>query len=199
MLINATKELSTNARSKKGSQLLLESVKGILSGTTAVLKAFDDFEVRKIVNVCHGCSQKVTVIQSETALPPQQLVNTLMQVSQSVVQLAQMTNKRIGELLQPILQSRLRIAVGDLTKESPLLITSSKAYLQNSKNVSAKDARNQSCARLQEACKEIEIVIQIQTEEELTIEQKVRKKFDIIHDMIWTDCELFFFYQILGH
>ena len=103
-----------------------------------------------------------------------------MVVSQTVVQLAQITNKRIGELLQQSLQTRLKLAIGEVTRESPLLITTTKVWLQNQTNQRSKESRNNSCDRLIEACREIETVIQIQSEEDLKINEMVSYLFTVL-------------------
>ena len=166
-LITGTTELSKNPYSKSGKNDLLESAKGILSGTSNVLYAFDNFEIRKIINIARLCSSKVESIENEISMQPQQLVQLLMQSSQIVVQLAQLANKRVSELLSPKLQQRLKTAVEDLTRESPHLISSSKAFLLSANNSYIKNARNQSCRRLASICMEIEIVVQLESDEDL--------------------------------
>ncbi|KAJ3389342.1 hypothetical protein HDU92_001098 [Lobulomyces angularis] len=166
LLLSGTLELSKNPFSRPGQLQLLESVKGILHGTTNVLFAFDNFEIRKIINCARLCQSKTTLIKTDEGKLPQQLVQILMQTSQIVVQLAQLTNKRINELLSPIMQYRLKIAVAGLQKESPLLISSSKAYLQTPGNQNAKISRDQSCNRLFDICTEIIIVVLLNPEED---------------------------------
>jgi hypothetical protein len=148
--------------SPAGKAELLESAKGILAGTSNVLYAFDNFEIRKIINCARLCALKSYIIKMESAaFQPQQTVQCLMQISQIVVQLAQVTNKRISELLSRVLKQRLKTAVDEITRESPLLITSSKALLQAPTNPYLKLSRNLSCDRLMDICMEIEIVVQI--------------------------------------
>jgi hypothetical protein len=145
-----------------GKNELLDSAKGILAGTSNVLYAFDNFEIRKIINCARVCSLKSYIIKMESAdFQPQQMVQCLMQISQIVVQLAQVTNKRISEILSRVLQQRLKTAVDEITRESPQLITSSKALLQAPTNPYLKLSRNLSCDRLMDICMEIEIVVQI--------------------------------------
>ncbi|KAJ3088662.1 hypothetical protein HK102_008242 [Quaeritorhiza haematococci] len=182
-LLGATGELVMDAFSKHGRQELLEAVKGILSGTTAVLRAFDDSEVRKILTVSRNLKSKIAKLSSSpssTSTDPnaaQQIVTLMMQISQTVVTLAQITNKRVGELLQPILQTRLKIAIAGLTKESPLLITATKFVLQKPGSGEALRAREQSCQRVVEACVEIETVVQIKEVGESLIAQAVKDDF----------------------
>ncbi|KAJ3089572.1 hypothetical protein HK102_006047 [Quaeritorhiza haematococci] len=85
-LLGATGELVMDAFSKH-NQELLEAVKGILSGTTAVLRAFDDSEVRKILTVSRNLKSKIAKLSSSpssTSTDPnaaQQIVTLMMQIS----------------------------------------------------------------------------------------------------------------------
>jgi hypothetical protein len=161
-LVKGTELLKIDPLSASGKTELLDSAKGILAGTSNVLYAFDNFEIRKIINCARFCSLKSYIIKMESAtFQPQQMVQCLMHISQIVVQLAQVTNKRISELLSRVLQQRLKTAVDEITRESPLLITSSKALLQAPTNPYLKLSRNLSCDRLMDICMEIEIVVQI--------------------------------------
>ena len=80
--------------------------------------------------------------------------------------LAQLTTKRVNELLFVTLQKRLQAAIAVLTKESPLLITACKTALVNPGNESARSVRDGVCLRLTETCLEIERVVSFKSEEE---------------------------------
>lgn len=80
--------------------------------------------------------------------------------------LAQLTNKRVAELLYLVLQTRLRAAIQGITKESPVLINACKLGLTNPLSEAAKQSIVDTCERLEEAVKEIEIVVQFTTEDE---------------------------------
>ncbi|KAJ3167700.1 hypothetical protein HDU88_002147 [Geranomyces variabilis] len=183
LLVSATDALVADPYSPTGRADLLHAVKGILSGTTQVLNVFDDAEVRKILNACSILRTHLSTIAAGpvNSSEIQAFVQVIAQASQTIVVLAQLTNKRVGELLFLVLQTRLKAAITLLTKESPVLIGACKLGLTQPENESAKTNRADTCARLVEAVKEIEVVVQFTTEDEgLAIEGtsdvgKVRK------------------------
>ncbi|KAI8593742.1 Vinculin/alpha-catenin [Geranomyces variabilis] len=183
LLVSATDALVVDPYSPTGRADLLHAVKGILSGTTQVLNVFDDAEVRKILNACSILRTHLSTIAAGpvNSSEIQAFVQVIAQASQTIVVLAQLTNKRVAELLFLVLQTRLKAAITLLTKESPVLIGACKLGLTQPANESAKTNRADTCARLVEAVKEIEVVVQFTTEDEgLAIEGtsdvgKVRK------------------------
>ncbi|TPX64187.1 hypothetical protein SpCBS45565_g06033 [Spizellomyces sp. 'palustris'] len=168
LLVGSTQGLVSDPYSQSGRQGLLDAVKGILSGTTQVLNAFDDAEVRKILS---ACTLLRNLLYTITLGPPsptdaQSYVQTIAQASQTIVVLAQLTNKRVAELLYPVLQTRLKSAIVALTKQSPGLIGVCKLCLMHPGKEGTKNARKETCERLMEVVKEIEVVVQFTTEEE---------------------------------
>ncbi|KAJ3285688.1 hypothetical protein HK104_009373 [Borealophlyctis nickersoniae] len=174
LLVSSTSDLVKDPFSSSGRQRLLEAVKGILSGTTDVLNVFDDAEVRKILSACNTLRTHLASISKGIAAAPSQqaYVTSIAQASQTIVTLAQLTNKRVTELLYAILQTRLKAAVAVLTKESPLLITACKITLVTP-GPDAENLRSTSCQRLEETCREIEIVVQFRSEDEAMAVQGV--------------------------
>ncbi|KAI9094399.1 Vinculin/alpha-catenin [Phlyctochytrium arcticum] len=167
-LVNATHDLGKDPYSPKGRQLLLEGVKGILSGTTAVLNVFDEAEVRKILSAASVMRAFLDAISLGPASPKDTsvYVQTIAQTSQTIVVLTQLTNKRVSELLYEVLRTRLKAALATLMRESGVLIGACKVSLVYPDNKNAVDGRKQTCQRLLDAVKEIEIVVQFRTEEE---------------------------------
>ena len=66
MLLEAAKDLVIESRSSLAKNRLLEATKGILSGTTNVLRAFDGFEIRRIVKVVQLCMSAIEAIKATT-------------------------------------------------------------------------------------------------------------------------------------
>ncbi|KND00678.1 uncharacterized protein SPPG_03801 [Spizellomyces punctatus DAOM BR117] len=168
LLVESTQGLVSDPYSQSGRQGLLDAVKGILSGTTQVLNVFDDAEVRKILS---ACTLLRNLLYTITLGPPsptdaQSYVQTIAQASQTIVVLAQLTNKRVAELLYPVLQTRLKTAIVALTKQSPGLIGVCKLCLMHPGKEGTKNARKETCERLVDVVKEIEVVVQFTTEEE---------------------------------
>ncbi|KAJ3094993.1 hypothetical protein HDU97_007360 [Phlyctochytrium planicorne] len=104
---------------------------------------------------------------------------------QTVVTLAQLTHKRISEVLSPLLQSRLKAAVEGLVRESPLMMSAARVAARNPGVMEAKGIRTAACARVVNICREIEIVVQLTGDEPALTTQdlyndflKHRKKVD---------------------
>ncbi|RKO92004.1 Vinculin family-domain-containing protein [Blyttiomyces helicus] len=168
LLLTSTTTLAADPHSAEGRGQLLQSVKGILASTTEVLTVFDDAEVRKILAACALLRKRIGVTLEGVAIQggTQAHVQSIAATSQAVVALGQITTKRVGELLFPVLQARLRAAIRVLTKESPLLVSACKCAIMNPSAEGPKVGRDGSCQRLVEATKEIEIVVLYKTEEE---------------------------------
>ncbi|KAJ3043432.1 hypothetical protein HDV00_005130 [Rhizophlyctis rosea] len=176
--------LLSDRYSPKGRNDLLEAVKGILTGTTKLLNVVDDADVRRILACCKTVEGHLANIElygappttpsSSPAEAQKQYISTIGQGSQAIVTLAQLTTKRVNELVYAALQTRLQAAIAVLTKESPLLITACKAALVNPSSESARSLRNGVCQRLALTCKEIAIVVTFTTEEEAVALHNIR-------------------------
>ncbi|KAJ3017517.1 hypothetical protein HKX48_003513 [Thoreauomyces humboldtii] len=168
LLVSSTAQLVEDPYAVSGRQDMLEAVKGILAGTGQVLSAFDDAEVRKILTTCTIITNHLKTISAGPSSPvdSQAYVQIIAQASQTIVVLAQLTNKRVAELLFLVLQTRLKAAITLLTKESPVLIGACKMSLTNPKSDQARTSRVDTCDRLLGAVKEIEEVVQFTTEDE---------------------------------
>ncbi|KAI9206152.1 Vinculin family-domain-containing protein [Polychytrium aggregatum] len=171
LLLASTTELQKDPKSVSGRNCLLEAVKGILVGTTQVLNVHDDLEVRKIVKSSQQCQSYLNSIIELAAKVPdpavsQELLRTIARTSQTFVSLAQMTTRRLDELVLELLQARLKVDIGVLTRESPLLISSCKLALSKSSDETKRYSLEHSSRRLIEACHDIEIVVQWREEEQ---------------------------------
>ncbi|KAI8834915.1 Vinculin family-domain-containing protein [Chytridium lagenaria] len=187
LLLTSTSQLVRDPYSSPGRGQLLDSVRGILHGTTMVLTTFDDAEVRRIISAsrqvrAHLAHIDTTILES-TQSPSHPLVNppkrpgkpeadphhvyavAVAIYGQAVVTLGQLTSKRITEILDPNLQARLHTAVKGLVRESPLLMSACRMALSNPGVVEARQIRSSACARMERVCREIEEVVRIGCEE----------------------------------
>ncbi|KAI8928410.1 Vinculin family-domain-containing protein [Entophlyctis helioformis] len=74
------------------------------------------------------------------ATPQREYIQVVTLASQTIVALAQLSTKRVGELLSDLLQSQLQDAIRVLTKESPLLVSACKVVLTAEINAQAAGA-----------------------------------------------------------
>ncbi|KAJ3110571.1 hypothetical protein HDU96_006468 [Phlyctochytrium bullatum] len=210
LLLTSTSQLVRDPYSSPGRSQLLEAVRGILRGTTHVLSAFDDAEVRRIVaqsrtvraniakvdvnNVATATGPEaeaagITLTEDDAALATKQSLtpterhrletlerqrqNNLHRyaiavaiLGQSVLVLGQLAHKRLGELQQPLIQTRLKDAIQALVRESPLVMSACRVALANPGVQEAKTIRAVSCAKLSLVAKEIEELVLMSDENE---------------------------------
>ncbi|KAI3633133.1 hypothetical protein MIR68_009208 [Amoeboaphelidium protococcarum] len=159
ILLEAASEIKFDSFSKKGRAMLVDAAKGILQGTTHLLDAYDDGEVRKIVNLC--ASTKTVLSKLDQTFEVQQIIAIIKPACQQLVDLTALANRRVDELLFPALQTRLRDAIQNITKTSNLVVSSSKAVAQNSKNQSIIQSRSVCLSYISELVEEISKVVQI--------------------------------------
>jgi hypothetical protein len=162
LLLESARDLKANPLSFKGRQKLIDASKGLLNGTTRLLDVYDDSEVRKIVRMCDDCKHNIDVLK--TISDVQSLIKTIKPTCDYLVQLTQFSTKRIDEILLPAMQVKLRHAVDEVTQASSLMVTSSKAVVQNPTNKAAAESRNHCCDRVKQALDEI--IVAVTTREE---------------------------------
>jgi hypothetical protein len=191
LLLKSITQLVKDPYSTYSRSRLLESVKGILKGTTDILSVFDDLEIRKIVATATRTRQNLSKLESiDTVLiaanlkekksktPPSQdpihdpstvehFLHVVSLCAQCVFHLAQQATQRTQEVLNPTVQKRLTCLVDTLVKESPMLISACKVALQNPELGEAKVVRKGSCQRLLGTCREIEILVQYCSDEQV--------------------------------
>ncbi|KAJ3193626.1 hypothetical protein HK101_004476 [Irineochytrium annulatum] len=167
-LLSSTTSLVRDPHSSQGRASLLEAVCGILNGTTAVLGSFDSAEVRRLLATSSLVRQHVAEIESPTTShEPAHYINRVAVYGQTTVHLAQLAHKRSTELLHPSLQQRLRNAVADLVVESPMVVSACSVALKTVGSDEGKKVRTTACGRIVAICREIELVVQLVTEEQI--------------------------------
>lgn len=129
MLVGATDDLKNDPFAKSPKQVMLDAIKGILSGTTKLVYAVDDSDVRKIVVACDTAIRLYSAIPTTPSNPPQPLIQLVQQTSNVLVNVVQLSTKRVAELLQPLYQTRLKGAIQTLQRESPLMVTAIKSLI----------------------------------------------------------------------
>ena len=158
-LVDAAQTLKKDPYSKQGRESLIDGCKEILKGTTGLLNAYDDSEVRRIVALCEQTKRQIQDVNATTELNA--LIQHIRPACQSMVDLTAISSRRVDELLYVPLQDRMRKAIQTITKISNLLVTSSKAVASNPENKDAVEARSQLCTQLQFNVNEIAEVVQI--------------------------------------
>ncbi|TPX30553.1 hypothetical protein SmJEL517_g05898 [Synchytrium microbalum] len=172
MLVGATDDLKNDPFAKAPKQTMLDAIKGVLSGTTHLIYAVDDSDVRKIVTACDTAIKLYSAIPTTSIAPPQPLIHLIQQTSTVLVTVVQLSTKRVSELLQPMLQTRLKGALQSLQRESPLLITATKSLILGGGKPEAAESVRDIVARLVKSLLEIKIIVQIREDDQTDIKFK---------------------------
>jgi hypothetical protein len=145
--------------------LTVDSVKGILSGTTGILDVYDDSEVRKILEASNQVRELAKAI---TEAPTRQTINAyiscLTKLGQAIIPLCQLATKRIGELNLDILQIQLKDAIDIIVRESPSMVSSCKLFLADVTNDDNKAVISSFTKRLIYATLQIDLIVQCRDE-----------------------------------
>jgi len=158
-MLSSAKHLKDDPCSKEGRRLLVDATRGILDGVTTLLNSYDDYNVRKIVQLCNDLISCYEQCRDNT--DPQKIIDNIKLCSRYSVKLASLATQRIAEFLSANLKKELQSAIDLLTKTSPLLISSCKSYLQNQQKKVNADGFHDVCETLIHATNEIKRIVQI--------------------------------------
>jgi hypothetical protein len=138
---------------------MLEASKFVLKSITDLLDYSDDSEVRRIVRMCRNSMKSIENVSKVTDV--HQLLAELTPACEALVEVTSLTNKRIDELLHLSIQKNLKDSLENLGKASLLMVSSSKAVVENSTNQFALESRKLCCEFLIQTLSNIETVIQM--------------------------------------
>ena len=161
LLGQSAQMLLENPTSSSGRNALLESVKGILSGTTGILDCFDEFEVRKIIEASNLVKASVAKIMATSPQKCEAFTHAAQLYSQNVTDLGRVSSKRIREIISPELKVQLQDALEVLVKETPRLFDFCKVAVQDVVTDSTFEPLIQQCGqRITDVCSSIEQFVQ---------------------------------------
>ncbi|TPX44952.1 hypothetical protein SeLEV6574_g04182 [Synchytrium endobioticum] len=176
MLIRATDDLKNDPFARAPKQTMLDAIRGILSGTTHLVYAVDDSDVRKIVVACDTAITLYSAIPGIPINPPQPLIQLVQQTANALVTVVQLSTKRVSELLQPLYQTRLKGAIKTLQRESPLMVTAVKTLILGGGRPEASVAVRDIEGQLARNLEEIKVIVQTRDDPDTA---NVKFKFDL--------------------
>ena len=100
---------------------------GILSGTSALLLTFDEAEVRKILKVCRGVLEYLSVAEIVESM--EELVTFVKNLTPGITEMAKKVEGRIEELTHQVHADMLKKSITTVKAMSTQLITSIKTYV----------------------------------------------------------------------
>lgn len=171
-LVEASQLLKADPFSSDGRKSLINGARGILNATSALLLAFDDGEVRKILAVCRQVLDYIQVAEVVEVLPD--CVTFLKNLSPGLLSMAQKVDNRIPDLTHQTHCELLQKHIKSTKANAPLLISSMKAYIAaNNKGAGkaeAQENRNFIITKLSDDIIEIMRVLQLKVDDEYDLE-----------------------------
>jgi hypothetical protein len=169
VLAHSSVTLTQRPGSAEGRAALLDALRDILQGTTAILDVFDAADTHRILQACEGLLSLLEPIRGGVVGGQHEAevswVAGIHEVTKSVLALSALVQKRAKELLAASHQASLEYACRTLTEETPLLVGACRVCLLVPGPL-ASEALVAACDRLAGSCYEIERVIKLSIQPE---------------------------------
>ncbi|XP_077786775.1 vinculin isoform X3 [Podarcis muralis] len=163
-LVQAAQMLQTDPYSVPARDYLIDGSRGILSGTSDLLLTFDEAEVRKIIRVCKGILEYLTV--AEVVETMEDLVTYTKNLGPGMTKMAKMIDERQQELTHQEHRVMLVNSMNTVKELLPVLISAMKIFVttKNSKSQGIEEAlknRNFTVEKMSGEINEIIRVLQL--------------------------------------
>ncbi|XP_026529964.1 vinculin [Notechis scutatus] len=126
-LVQAAQMLQTDPYSVTARDYLIDGSRGILSGTSDLLLTFDEAEVRKIIRVCKGILEYLTV--AEVVETMEDLVTYTKNLGPGMTKMAKMIDERQQELTHQEHRVMLVNSMNTVKDLLPVLISAMKIFV----------------------------------------------------------------------
>ncbi|XP_026509475.1 vinculin isoform X2 [Terrapene carolina triunguis] len=126
-LVQAAQMLQTDPYSVPARDYLIDGSRGILSGTSDLLLTFDEAEVRKIIRVCKGILEYLTV--AEVVETMEDLVTYTKNLGPGMTKMAKMIDERQQELTHQEHRVMLVNSMNTVKELLPVLISAMKIFV----------------------------------------------------------------------
>ncbi|XP_077202095.1 vinculin isoform X1 [Paroedura picta] len=163
-LVQAAQMLQADPYSVPARDYLIDGSRGILSGTSDLLLTFDEAEVRKIIRVCRGILEYLTV--AEVVETMEDLVTYTKNLGPGMTKMAKMIDERQQELTHQEHRVMLVNSMNTVKELLPVLISAMKIFVttKNSKSQGIEEAlknRNFTVEKMSAEINEIIRVLQL--------------------------------------
>ncbi|GFR80051.1 vinculin [Elysia marginata] len=167
-LLDASQLLKADPYSGPARKKLIEGSRGILQGTSALLLAFDESEVRKIIRVCKSVLEYLAI--TEVVDRMQDLVTFVKNLSPGLTQMTKSVDSREKELTHQVHRDMLIRSLEEVKILTPMLISGIKVYITARENnqgwVEAQNTRDYTVRKMADEIHEIIRVLQLTTYDE---------------------------------
>ncbi|XP_075791867.1 vinculin isoform X3 [Pelodiscus sinensis] len=163
-LVQAAQMLQADPYSVPARDYLIDGSRGILSGTSDLLLTFDEAEVRKIIRVCKGILEYLTV--AEVVETMEDLVTYTKNLGPGMTKMAKMIDERQQELTHQEHRVMLVNSMNTVKELLPVLISAMKIFVttKSSKSQGIEEAlknRNFTVEKMSAEINEIIRVLQL--------------------------------------
>ncbi|XP_060072375.1 vinculin-like isoform X2 [Ylistrum balloti] len=202
LLLKASELLRTDPFSAPARKKLIEGSRGILQGTSALLLAFDESEVRKIIRVCKNVLEYLAIVEVVDRM--EDLVTYVKNLSPVLTTMAKQVDGREKELTHQVHREMLCQSLDQVKNLTPVVISGIKIYITAKENytmpqqvVDAQCNRDYMVKKMRDEIHEIIRVLQLTTYDEeewdaddlavmrklqSTIDQKIKNANDWLAD-----------------
>nr|KAG5709155.1 hypothetical protein BaRGS_028611 [Batillaria attramentaria] len=168
LLLDASDLLRADPYSGPARKKLIEGSRGILQGTSALLLAFDESEVRKIVRVCKNVLEYLAI--TEVVDRMEDLVTFVKNLSPVLTRMTKNVDAREKELTHQVHRDMLLRSLDQVKNLTPVLISGIKIFITAKQSgqgaVEAQNNRDYTVHKMSDEIHEIIRVLQLTTYDE---------------------------------
>ncbi|XP_007424957.1 vinculin isoform X2 [Python bivittatus] len=160
-LVQAAQMLQADPYSVPARDYLIDGSRGILSGTSDLLLTFDEAEVRKIIRVCKGILEYLTV--AEVVETMEDLVTYTKNLGPGMTKMAKMIDERQQELTHQEHRVMLVNSMNTVKELLPVLISAMKIFVttKNSQSQGIEEALKNRKFTVEKMSTEINEIIRV--------------------------------------
>uniref|UniRef100_A0A8C8M9D5 Vinculin n=1 Tax=Oncorhynchus tshawytscha TaxID=74940 RepID=A0A8C8M9D5_ONCTS len=160
-LVQAAQMLKADPYSVPARDYLIDGSRGILSGTSDLLLTFDEAEVRKIIRVCKGILEYLTV--AEIVETMEDLITYTKNLGPGMTKMSKMIEERQQELTHQEHRQMLFNSLNTVKQLLPVLISAIKIFVATKSTHSAgvDEAERNRCFTFEKMSAEISEIIRV--------------------------------------
>ncbi|XP_070981592.1 vinculin-like isoform X3 [Oncorhynchus clarkii lewisi] len=160
-LVQAALMLKADPYSVPARDYLIDGSRGILSGTSDLLLTFDEAEVRKIIRVCKGILEYLTVVEIVETM--EDLITYTKNLGPGMTKMSKMIEKRQQELTHQEHREMLFNSLNTVKQLLPVLISAIKIFVATKSTHSAgvDEAERNRCFTFEKMSAEISEIIRV--------------------------------------
>ncbi|XP_070565632.1 vinculin-like isoform X16 [Ptychodera flava] len=168
-LVEASGMLRDDPFSVSARKKLIDGARGILSGTSALLLAFDEAEVRKIIRVCKSVLEYLAV--AEVVESMEDLVTFVKNLTPGMTGMSKNIEAREKELIHQVHKEKLSSSLKTVKNLTPVLISGIKIFVTTKQTggrgvPEAAENRNYVVSKMSQEIHEIIRILQLTTYDE---------------------------------